>query len=141
MNNGRSKLIPPFSANIMALIIFIGCSVVCVTTGFWPWLALIMLGLTFVLFLIEGNSFVRKCIVQISLYYVISLLSSLLFFVLLGKIQGAAGKIFKAIDWVIRTLAAVLALISAIKAFGGKLFNAPVIGKLSAVISKKLGIF
>ena len=141
MNNGKSRLIPPLSANLMAMIAFLLCFVICVTNGFWGWLALITLALTILFFFIEGNAFVKKCTVQIILYYAATLLSTLIFFVLFGRIHGAAGTVFRVIDWVIRSVIAIFALVSAVQAYSGRLFNAPLLGNLAAAISKKLGVF
>ena len=141
MNNGKSRLIPPLSANIMAMIAFLLCFIICVTNGFWGWLALITLALTVLLFFIEGNSFVKKCTIQIVLYYVVTLLSTLIFYVLFGRIHGAVGTVFRVIDWVIRAVVAIFALISAIQAYSGRFFNAPVIGSLTNRLAKKLGVF
>ena len=93
MNNGKSRLIPPLSANLMAMIAFLLCFIICVTNGFWGWLALITLALTVLFFFIEGNAFVKKCTVQIVLYYAATLLSTLIFYVILGSIHGAAGTV------------------------------------------------
>ena len=141
MNNGKSRLIPPLSANLMAMIAFLLCFIICVTNGFWGWLALITLVLTVLLFFIEGNSFVKKCTIQIVLYYVATLLSTLIFYVLFGRIHGAVGTVFRVIDWVIRAAVAIFAVISAIQAYSGRLFNAPVIGSLTNKLSKILGVF
>ena len=106
----------------------------------WPWLAPIMLLLAIVLFVFDSNSFVRKCMIQILVFSLISALSSLIFGKWLASIEVISW-LFKTIDWIIRSLIALFTLISGLQALNGKLFNPPIIGKLVNGICNALRVY
>lgn len=140
MNNGKSRLIPSLDANVLSAILFFLAVASCLFNGFWGWLSPITFVLTLVLFFFDSNSFVRKCSVQMLFFYLITIASSLVFGMLLGIIP-VVGLVFRVIDWVIRSIVCIMALISGIQALGGNRYQVPFFSKYIDTACSKLGVF
>ncbi len=140
MNNGRSRLIAVAHADLLCAIFFFLSLAMGILNFLWPWLAPIMLLLAIILFVFDSNSFVRKCMIQILVFSLISALSSLIFGKWLASIEVISW-LFKTIDWIIRSLIALFTLISGLQALNGKLFNPPIIGKLVNGICNALRVY
>lgn len=140
MNNGRSQLIPQIEANLLATVVFLGCAAVSILNGFVGWLSLVTFVLTLLVFFLDSNTFVRKNSMLVIVLYLTVLVSSLVFGALLGAIP-IIGVVFRIIDWVLRCFVALIAVIGALQAAGGNVFNPSLFGAISTAICSKLGVY
>lgn len=140
MNNGKSRLIPGIEANLLSAIVFFCCAASSLLNRAFGWLAPITLILTVILFFLDSNSFVRKCSVQTAFFYIATLISSIIIGGILGSIPFL-GIIFDILDWLIRIVIGVFALISGFQALNGNRYNVPFIGKYIDTACSKLGVF
>lgn len=140
MNNGKSGLIPTLDANLIAMLMFLGCALFGLLNGFWGWLSLFTLFLTIVLFFLDSNSFVRKCAVQTVVFYIIVLISTLFLHSLFGRIP-LIGIVFRVVDWAVRTIVLIFAMISGIQAYSGYRYNLPLLGGFVDKLCSILGVF
>lgn len=119
MNNGDSTLIRGLRANHFAAILFFFGAAISFLCGFSGWLGFIMLALAAALFFIEGNGFVRRACFTMLLLYVLSLVSWLLFRVILPW------GFFKVINWIIQIAVTVFLVFSGFCALNGKRVDIP----------------
>lgn len=140
MNNGKSRLIPALSANLLAAMCFFVTLVLGIFNSTLYWFSPIMLLIALILFLFESNSFVRKCLVQVFVYSLIAALSSIIFGRWFASLK-LLGWLFKIIDWLIRVIISVFALISGIRALDGKQFNPPIVSEITGIICSALRVY
>lgn len=142
MNNGKSRLIPMVSSDKLAAILFFLSLITGILNSrhIWPWFAPITILIAIILFVLDSNTFVRKCMVQVLVFSLISTLSAIIFGTWFASIKGVSG-FFTAIDWIIRSIIGIFTLISGIQALGGSRFNAPIIGKLVDGICDALRVY
>lgn len=119
MKNGDSTLIKGLSANIFAAVLFFFGAVVSLLSGFSGWLGLIMLVVAAALFFIEGNGFVRRACFTILLLCVLTVVSWLLFRVILPW------GFFKVINWIIHIAVTAFLTFSGLCALNGKHVDIP----------------
>ncbi len=130
MNNGESTLIKGFGANLFAAVLFFAAGVISFLCGFTGWLGFIMLVIAALLFFIEGNSFVRRACFTIMLLCVLTLVSWLLFRVILPW------GFFKVINWIIDAAVTLFLLFSGLCALNGKSVNIPYLANLIDSVCK-----
>lgn len=142
MNNGKSRFLPMVNADKLAAIMFFISLVAGLLNSkyIWSWFAPIAILLSIVLFVLDSNTFVRKCMVQILIFSLISMLSSIIFGVWFAAIKGVSG-FFTAIDWIIRSIIGIFTLISGLQALNGIRFNAPIIGMLVDEVCDTLRVY
>lgn len=142
MNNGKSRLIPMVGANSLSASFFFLSLVAGLlnSRSIWPWFAPITMLLTIILFVLDSNTFIRKCMIQILIFSLISTISSIVFGSWFASIKAVSG-LFIAIDWVIRSLIGIFTLISGLQALNGKRFSVPIIGKLIDAICDALRVY
>lgn len=138
MRTGSSHLFPSMNAGILAMIVFIVAAAGILINRLW--ITLIFFVLTFLLFLLDSNTFVRKCSIISMLYYAAAFCIQLIFMRVLALIPFI-GLIFRIIGWVICVSIAVFSAISAIKAYNGELFIFPGLGKFISSLCEKLGVY
>lgn len=140
MNNGKSRLIPALSANLLAAICFFMSLALGIFNSALYWLSPVMLLIALLLFLFESNSFVRKCLVQIFVYSLIAAISSIVFGKWFASIKILAW-LFKTVDWLIRIIIGLFSFISGIQALSGKQFNPPVVTEITGIICSALRVY
>lgn len=138
MYTGNSRLFPSLSAGILAMIVFIVTAASIMFGRFW--ITLIFFVLTFLLFLLDSNPFVRRCSAVSMLYYLLAFSVQLILMRLLALIPFI-GKVFPAAGWILCVLIAVFAIIGAIRACNGELFVCPGFGKFISRLCEKLGVY
>ncbi|MBR5948459.1 MAG: hypothetical protein IKZ82_07430 [Clostridia bacterium] len=119
MNNGESTLIKGLSANILAAILLFFGAAVSFLSGFSGWLGFILLALAAALFFIEGNGFIRRACVVILLLAALTVVSWLLFRVILPW------GFFKVIHWIIGIAVTAFLVFSGLCALNGKHVDIP----------------
>lgn len=119
MNNGDSTLIKGLKANVFAAILYFFGAAVSLLSGFGGWLGFILLVIAAALFFIEGNPFVRRACFTLLLLNVLTLVSWLLFRVILPW------NFFKVINWIIDCAVTVFLIFSGLCALNGKKVDIP----------------
>lgn len=130
MNNGESTLIKGFSANIFAAVLFFFGAVVSLLSGFAGWLGFIMLVIAAALFFVEGNAFIRRACFTLMLLYVLTLVSWLLFSVILR------GAFFSALNWIIDIVVTLFLVFSGLCALNGKSVDIPFLANFIDYVCK-----
>ncbi|MBR4435251.1 MAG: hypothetical protein IKS90_04055 [Clostridia bacterium] len=122
MDNGKSTLIKPLNANILAGIIFIVAAVDCLWGGIYWASFIVPIIAAVVFFFLDKNPFVRRAL-AISVIALVLLL--VLRLILVNLIQFW---LFTLLFWLVNIPAIVYLVLSAVAAFNGKKCDLPVIG-------------
>ncbi len=138
MRTGNSHLFPSLGAGILSMIVFIVTAASIVFCRLW--ITLIFFVLTFLLFILDSNAFVRRCSIVSMLYYLLAFSVHLILMRLLLLIP-LIGIVFLVIGWILCVLIAVFAVIGAIRAYNGDLFVCPGFGKFVSSLCEKLGVY
>ena len=130
MNHGYSSIFKSFNANLFAAVIFFCGALFCFLSGFVGWLGALMFGLAVIIFLIEKNPFVRRACFIVMLLCVVTIVSWLLFRIILPW------KFFHVLNWIIDVVLVLYLVFGGLCALNGKAVFVPFLNKFVDSICK-----
>lgn len=130
MNHGYSSIFRDFNANVFAAVIFFCGALFSLLSGFVGWLGALMFGLAVIVFFAEKNPFVKRACFVVMLLCVITIVSWLLFRLILPW------KFFHVLNWIIDIFVTLFLVFGGLCALNGKSVSVPFADKFIDSVCK-----